>query len=61
MIYAGAQKNVGPAGVVIAIIRDDMLGHARWAGRAAGGSAARHTGRERPWQQQRQQQGRQQQ
>ncbi len=25
MIYAGAQKNAGPAGVVIAIIRDDML------------------------------------
>ncbi|KAI8467745.1 MAG: phosphoserine aminotransferase [Monoraphidium minutum] len=29
MIYAGAQKNVGPAGVVIAIVRDDMIGHAR--------------------------------
>jgi phosphoserine aminotransferase len=26
MIYAGAQKNAGPAGVVIAIIREDMLG-----------------------------------
>jgi phosphoserine aminotransferase len=25
MIYAGAQKNVGPAGVVIAIIRNDLL------------------------------------
>jgi phosphoserine aminotransferase len=25
MIYAGAQKNVGPAGVCMAIIRDDML------------------------------------
>jgi phosphoserine aminotransferase len=25
MIYAGAQKNAGPAGVVIAIIREDML------------------------------------
>jgi phosphoserine aminotransferase len=25
MIYAGAQKNAGPAGVVVAIIRDDML------------------------------------
>jgi phosphoserine aminotransferase len=24
-IYAGAQKNLGPAGVVLAIIRDDML------------------------------------
>ena len=25
MIYAGAQKNVGPAGVTIAILRDDVL------------------------------------
>ncbi|MBR0085507.1 MAG: 3-phosphoserine/phosphohydroxythreonine transaminase [Lachnospiraceae bacterium] len=25
MLYAGAQKNVGPAGVVIAIIRDDLI------------------------------------
>jgi phosphoserine aminotransferase len=25
MIYAGAQKNVGPAGVVISIIREDLL------------------------------------
>lgn len=25
-IYAGAQKNVGPAGVVIAILREDLLG-----------------------------------
>ena len=25
LIYAGAQKNIGPAGVVLAIIRDDML------------------------------------
>jgi phosphoserine aminotransferase len=28
MIYAGAQKNVGPAGLVIAIVREDLLGHA---------------------------------
>ena len=28
LIYAGAQKNVGPAGVTIAIIRDDLIGHA---------------------------------
>lgn len=28
LIYAGAQKNVGPAGVTIAIIREDLLGHA---------------------------------
>lgn len=25
MIYAGAQKNVGPAGVTLAIVRDDLL------------------------------------
>ena len=29
MLYAGAQKNVGPSGVVIAIIREDLIGHAR--------------------------------
>jgi len=28
LIYAGAQKNVGPAGVTIAIIRDDLIGDA---------------------------------
>jgi len=28
VIYAGAQKNIGPAGVTIVIVRDDMLGHA---------------------------------
>lgn len=26
MIYAGAQKNMGPAGVTLVIVRDDMLG-----------------------------------
>ena len=26
VVYAGAQKNVGPAGVTIVIVRDDMLG-----------------------------------
>lgn len=29
MIYAGAQKNIGPAGLAILIVRDDMLCHAR--------------------------------
>jgi phosphoserine aminotransferase len=29
IIYAGAQKNVGPAGVTIAIVREDLIGHAR--------------------------------
>ena len=28
VIYAGAQKNVGPAGVVLLIVREDLLGHA---------------------------------
>ncbi len=28
MIYAGAQKNIGPAGLCIVIIRDDLLGKA---------------------------------
>ena len=28
LIYAGAQKNVGPAGVTIVIIREDLLGYA---------------------------------
>ncbi len=27
MIYAGAQKNMGPAGVTLVIVREDMLGH----------------------------------
>ena len=29
LIYAGAQKNVGPAGLTIVIVREDLLGHAR--------------------------------
>ncbi len=28
VIYAGAQKNIGPAGVAIAIVRKDLIGHA---------------------------------
>jgi Phosphoserine aminotransferase len=27
LIYAGAQKNLGPAGVTLAIVREDALGH----------------------------------
>ena len=27
LIYAGAQKNIGPAGLVIVIVREDLLGH----------------------------------
>lgn len=27
LLFAGAQKNLGPAGVTIAIIREDLLGH----------------------------------
>ncbi|MFB9133881.1 3-phosphoserine/phosphohydroxythreonine transaminase [Vibrio sp. AK197] len=29
VIYAGAQKNIGPAGICIAIVRDDLLDFAR--------------------------------
>jgi len=28
IIYAGAQKNIGPAGLTIVIVRDDLIGHA---------------------------------
>ena len=28
IIYAGAQKNIGPAGLAIVIIREDLIGHA---------------------------------
>ena len=28
LIFAGAQKNLGPAGVTIAIVREDLIGHA---------------------------------
>ncbi len=27
LIYAGSQKNIGPAGLTIVIIRDDLIGH----------------------------------
>jgi phosphoserine aminotransferase len=29
LIYAGAQKNLGPSGVTVVILRDDMLGRSR--------------------------------
>jgi len=29
VIYAGAQKNIGPAGLTIVIVRDDLIGNAR--------------------------------
>jgi phosphoserine aminotransferase len=29
VIYAGAQKNIGPAGLVVLIVREDLLGRAR--------------------------------
>jgi phosphoserine aminotransferase len=46
VIYAGAQKNIGPAGLVVVIVREDLLGRARadvptvfdWKGMAADGS-----------------------
>lgn len=43
VLYAGAQKNLGPAGLTVVIVRDDLLGRARahtpavwhWADKAA--------------------------
>ncbi|WP_035056842.1 3-phosphoserine/phosphohydroxythreonine transaminase [Andreprevotia chitinilytica] len=29
LIYAGAQKNIGPSGLTLVIVREDLLGHAR--------------------------------
>jgi phosphoserine aminotransferase len=29
LIYAGAQKNIGPSGLSIVIVREDLIGHAR--------------------------------
>src|SRR4029078_12571730 len=29
VIYAGAQKTIGPAGLTVVIVRDDLLGRAR--------------------------------
>jgi phosphoserine aminotransferase len=29
LIYAGAQKNIGPAGLAIVVVRDDLIGRAR--------------------------------
>ncbi len=29
LIYAGAQKNIGPAGLTVVIVRDDLIGRAR--------------------------------
>lgn len=31
LIYAGAQKNIGPSGLVVVIVREDLLGRARAA------------------------------
>ncbi|HEU4457652.1 MAG TPA: 3-phosphoserine/phosphohydroxythreonine transaminase [Methylibium sp.] len=28
LVYAGAQKNIGPAGLTLVFVRDDLLGHA---------------------------------
>jgi len=46
VIYAGAQKNIGPAGLVVVIVREELLGQARpevpsvfdWKAMAADGS-----------------------
>lgn len=29
LVYAGAQKNLGPAGLTVVLVRDDLVGHAR--------------------------------
>ncbi len=29
LIYAGAQKNIGPSGLTVVIVREDLLGHVR--------------------------------
>lgn len=29
LIYGGAQKNIGPSGVTVVIVREDLIGHAR--------------------------------
>ena len=29
LIYAGAQKNIGPSGLAVVIVRQDLIGHAR--------------------------------
>lgn len=29
LIYAGAQKNIGPAGITVVIVRSNLIGHAR--------------------------------
>ena len=29
LIYAGAQKNLGPAGLCVVVVREDLVGHAR--------------------------------
>jgi phosphoserine aminotransferase len=29
LIYAGAQKNIGPAGLTLVIVRDDLIGYAK--------------------------------
>lgn len=31
IIYAGAQKNIGPSGITIVIVREDLIGHAKQA------------------------------
>ena len=44
LIYAGAQKNIGPAGLTVVIVRDDLLGRAR-AGRPTVLRLQEHGGR----------------
>ena len=43
VIYAGAQKNIGPAGLVIVIVREDLLGQVPAGTPGSSGSPARRT------------------
>ena len=38
LIYAGAQKNFGPSGLTLVIVRDELLGRARRLGADGAGS-----------------------
>jgi len=42
LIYAGAQKNIGPAGVVVVIVREDLVGSARCFHQAVQAPASVH-------------------
>eukprot|EP00976_Prorocentrum_cordatum_P063973 1177292-Prorocentrum_minimum.AAC.3 len=46
VIYGGVQKNIGPAGMAMVIVREDLLGNARCARQVRkSGSSAKNRGR----------------